>query len=385
MDTTKRDKIIYRVIRFALGKILSSILMYSSDKYEPEPEPALIVSNHTTDFDPIFLAVSFPKHMYFVASEHVFRKGILSKLLIAAFHPISRVKGSTDATAALEIMRKLRNGHNVCLFAEGNRSFNGETGAVFPATGKLAKASHCSLVTFRITGGYLSTPRWSTKRRHGPIKGCVVKRYSSNTLSKLTPEGINELISKDLYENAYARNKIEKIPYKGKNLAEKLELALYLCPSCKSVGKLKSNGNHFCCDCGYSVYIDEFGFFSSDNKKAFTNVLEWDKWQEKSMQTIVTEASPDSLLFSDDNATVKEIDFSHNESIVSSGTASASPEHFKCGNLILTWNEITDMAVCGPARLVFSTANGRSLEMTGDNSFSVRKYLQVFQIINQKG
>ena len=30
-----------------------------------------------------------------------------------------------DAQSAMQILRALRKGHNVCLFAEGNRSFSG--------------------------------------------------------------------------------------------------------------------------------------------------------------------------------------------------------------------------------------------------------------------
>jgi hypothetical protein len=46
--------------------------------------------------------------MYFVSSEHVFRKGFLSWLLVYLFAPIARVKGMTDATAALNIIRTIK-------------------------------------------------------------------------------------------------------------------------------------------------------------------------------------------------------------------------------------------------------------------------------------
>ena len=64
----------------------------------------------------------------------------------------------------MAVMRRLRKGGSVAIFAEGNRSFNGLTGDILPATGKLARSSGASLVTFRFSGGYLSSPRWCGSR-----------------------------------------------------------------------------------------------------------------------------------------------------------------------------------------------------------------------------
>ena len=90
----------------------------------------LVVANHNMDYDPILVSMAFDDHLYFVASEHVFRWGLLSRLLVWAFAPIARMKGTADAQSAMQILRTLRKGRNVCLFAEGNRSFNGVTGPI---------------------------------------------------------------------------------------------------------------------------------------------------------------------------------------------------------------------------------------------------------------
>ena len=93
-----------RVFRFCL-KLLNGTLK-SIYGFHPEPAnvgkgPYLIAANHNGELDPALLALSFWEHMYFVSSEHVFRKGFLSWLLVYFFAPISRVKGTTDAIAAL--------------------------------------------------------------------------------------------------------------------------------------------------------------------------------------------------------------------------------------------------------------------------------------------
>ena len=211
---------IYRFLKRVAGRPLCRLLGFSSACYALPQTPALIVSNHNADFDPVFVAMAFQEHMYFVASEHVFRWGLVSRLLVGLFGPIARRKGMADAQSAMQILRALRKGHNVCLFAEGNRSFSGVTGPVFPATGKLARASRAALVTYHIKGGYLCTPRWALTRRHGRMEGELVHVYSPEELRGMTDEEVNAAIAADLYEDAYDRQREEMRPYPGRRLAE---------------------------------------------------------------------------------------------------------------------------------------------------------------------
>ena len=57
--------------------------------------PYLVISNHTTELDCVLVGMSFKKQMYFVASEHVYRKGWVSKLLRWAFEPIAKIKAKS--------------------------------------------------------------------------------------------------------------------------------------------------------------------------------------------------------------------------------------------------------------------------------------------------
>ena len=55
--------------------------------------PALIVPNHVSAWDPLLVAMSLrDKQAYFVASEHLFRMGPVSKLLEFVVAPIPRRK-----------------------------------------------------------------------------------------------------------------------------------------------------------------------------------------------------------------------------------------------------------------------------------------------------
>ena len=103
------------------------------------PDNYIVLSNHVTDYDPILVALSFPKQMYFVASEHLLRKGIASKLLMHFIKPIIHMKGRQGAKTVKQMLRTLQEGNSVCIFPEGNRSFNGVTMEMQASIAKVAK------------------------------------------------------------------------------------------------------------------------------------------------------------------------------------------------------------------------------------------------------
>lgn len=386
MEKFESDKKRYDVLRKVFGKVICRTLGYSCPVCDPACGPMLVVSNHNTDFDPIFVGMSFKDHMYFVASEHIFRWGLISRLLDHVFSPIARLKGTTDAQAAMQIMRRLRAGQNVCLFAEGNRSFNGVTGPIFPATGKLARAAKASLVTFRMQGGYLLTPRWATERRHGTVTGRLVHVYSNEELKKMTDAQIEAAIENDLREDAFERQKAEMCPYPGKRLAEGLENALYICPKCGAIGKLKGSKNDFNCACGFSVRLNEYGFFAGEDLP-FENVRDWDAWQNEQMTGLVENAiqSPDDQLFSDEDQRLMRLSEDHGMTEVAFGKLAASANGISVGDTFIPFEEISDMALVGRNNIVFN-AGTVSYEIRAKKRFRCcgRKYLTLYHTVKEQ-
>ena len=95
---------------------------YKWEKAKNLPENYIVLSNHVTDYDPLLVGVSFPKQMYFVASEHITRWGFAYNLLKYIMHPIIRYKGTVATATVIEILRKVRAGGSVAVFAEGVRT-----------------------------------------------------------------------------------------------------------------------------------------------------------------------------------------------------------------------------------------------------------------------
>ena len=378
----KRHRNIWVFLKATLGGIVRRIFHFEGECVNPGKGPYLVLANHNTDLDPALIALSFPDHMYFVASEHVFRKGFVSWLLRYCFGPISRMKGTTDASAALNILRSIKQKNNVCLFAEGNRSFNGVTGPIFPATGKLAKATGASLVTYRFEGGYLTMPRWGRSIRKGRMVGRCVHIYSPEELKAMTPEEVNRHICEDISEDAFERQCMEPHPhhFRGKGLAEGLENAIYFCPKCGRPGTLHSKDDRFFCDCGLDVRFTETGFFEG-KEVPFTTVRDWDRWQNGRLKEYIDSLGEDDIAFSDENVRLIGVELGHKSRLLETGKLFISKSTIGVGARSFPLEKVTSMGMMGTYKIMFSV-EGASYELrTAKQMYCGRKYLTFFQTL----
>ena len=384
MNHWRRHVILYKIIRMVLYPFTGLIYGLKSEKAPYIKEPCIILSNHTMDTDPLLLSRSFPNHLYFLASEHVFSWGWKSRIIEWVADPISKMKGDTDVSAVKELMRRIKNGHDICIFPEGNRSFTGTTKPIVPATGKLVKACRTTLVTYRFEGGYFTSPRWAAKGRRGKMKGYVVGVYPYGDIEPLTDLEINQLIERDIHEDAYLRQQEAPIAFKGNRLAEWLEVSLYICPLCESIGTLKSKGDDFyCSNCDMCSSIDEYGFIHGAGLP-FNTLVEWDSWQGDKMEELSSTIGQE-MAFSDEGETLFLIDkFSHIRKEVAHGNLEMYSNRILMGNKEFLFEDIRDLNVHGKQTLIFS-AQGDNYEIISKTPRSARKYVSFFQYITGRG
>ena len=377
----QRQRKAYRVMYPVARVLMKGLLNYEAAPGPRVEGPMLVLSNHVTDFDPFLVGLSFPEHMYFVAGENVLRMGLLSKLVTRYASIIQRVKGTTDAEAALQILRTLKKGRNVCMFAEGSRTFTGETLPIAPATAKLVKLSRTTLVTYRLRGGYLSTPRWSAHRRKGRMTGGPVGVYPPEELKKMSEGEILDLLKRDLYENAYETQGAEPVAFRGKALAETLETALYLCPRCHRIDTLHSRGDRFFCDCGLTMTLDEYGFFQGTDL-SFKTPLDWDRWQEGEMERLA-ETLGEEAAFSDDDQTLNRKEDDHSLTPLVTGTMALYRDRLTVGIHTFPLRDLRGIGLIQRQGMVFSTAEG-DFAITANKLRCVRKYHTLFEYLKKR-
>ena len=348
-------------------------------KYEicKEEGPLLVMGNHDSNWDPLFLGCAFPKQMYFVASEHIFRWGIVSWILKTLIDPISRMKGTTASDTAMTILRRLKKGCSVAMFANGSRSFNGISEDILPSTGKLARISGATLVTYRLDGGYFTEPRWNFSGiRRGKIKGRIMNVYTPEMLKKMSVDEINEAINRDLFVDAYAVQREAMIPYKSSRPAESLETVLTLCPKCGKMGHMQSEKDMFrCLDCGWEVRYDEYGFFRGEDV-IYDNVTDWDKFQTERIRAIADEAGENELIFTDDGFELFHVGADHSSQSIGKGSMALYRDRVECCGHVFPVSELGGFALHGPVTVNFSH-NDRSYELKHKGVVCTRKYQTV--------
>ena len=382
MDQTahyRRHRFLWRLIYWPVWLWMRLRFNYRA-KVRAVSAPALIVSNHVTDFDPLFLGLTVKNPVYFIASSHIFANLRTAKLLIWAQAPIVRVKGDTAGDTALTAIRRLKKGFSVALFAEGNRTFNGVTADIVESTAKLARVSGASLVTHRFRGGYLTSPRWSGSRiRRGLFTGEIVNVYSPEQLRAMKPAEIADIIRADIYEDAYATQAEWHIPYKGRNLAEHLERALCLCPVCGALGALESAGDTLsCAACGLSAVYTEEGYLEGGGLP-FRTVLDWDRWQARELQQRA-DAAGESCLAEDTEMELYEVSEDYEEKPAGRGSMAMFRDRLECCGTVLPLTDVSGMSLNGPQSLIL-TARGVHYTVKSSRVRNLRKYLTLFHAV----
>lgn len=347
-----RQKLYWKILRPLVIVFLYFKFGYTFKTAKNLPDNFIILSNHNTDFDPLFVGVSFRNGMRFVASEHISRWKHFFGFVNHVFSPIMRPKGTNAASTVKEMLRALRAGDNVCMFAEGARSWNGVTAPVLSSTGKLVKSSKVALVTYKITGGYFSSPLWSENgTRKGKMHGEIVNIYSAEDISKMTVNQINDIIKNDLFEDAYERQKSEKVKYKGKNLAVKMETMMFACPSCGAIETLKSCENTVeCSKCKHSFTYDYYGNVSGIEQN---NVKELFLWLKEKVES----DAKNGVSYEGNGCTISKIQ-NHHETPVFSGDIKFSDSGFIYGETCIPYDEIDDFSMHGKYALLYSTKEG---------------------------
>ena len=260
---------------------------------EKQKRQYLIAFNHQTAADQFIVGSAFKGAVYYVASEDILTNGFISRLLSWAVAPIPIKKQATDVSAVLNCKRVAKEGGTIALAPEGNRTYSGKTGYIKPAIVAFVRTLKLPLLLYRIEGGYGVQPRWSDEVRKGKLRGYVSRVVEPSEYQQMTDEQLLALIQKELYVDE--SQSIET--FTGKNLAQYLERALYVCPKC-GLTTLKSAGDEIACSCGETVRYLPNGKLQGENFP-FSTVAEWYDYQCDFINGLDLNSLPNAPLYTD--------------------------------------------------------------------------------------
>lgn len=312
--------------------------------YDIEPvkieEPFIMLSNHTTDNDMLFALFAVRNPMYFLCSEHLIRRSGFMKWSVNVLNEIPIFKGSVGAGPTREMLLRIREGNNICIFPEGHHTMDGCTQKLDTGCARLVKHAGCSLVTFHIQGGYFVQPRWSDLWRRGPVSGKIVRILKPEEIAALSPAELTDIINRDLYEDAYETQQNDPEEYTCEAPAQGIENAFLICPKCGSLESFRSEGNRFfCSECGLEGTIDSFGVISGSGVP-YDNVRDWFAWQKDEFRR---RYDTGDIRYENEGAVLSEIGSDHSETVLCSGTLNADKQGLSIGEFRFTYRDMDDM------------------------------------------
>ena len=214
------------------------------------------------------------------------------------------------------------------------------------------------------------------------MSGRIIGRYSAEELKAMTADQVFEIIKCDIHEDAYERQKENPIHYRGEDIAEHIEVALYICPVCKKIGTIRSAGDRFSCACGLDGRYTETGFLEGE-KLEFSTITEWDSWQSEQLTAIVNNAG-DEIICMDDNQKLFIIKSSSEVILAGEGAMQISRTEFHCAGQVFPLEQIVQFTIVDKMTLAFALKDGTVYEVHSETPRSALKYLKVFRILRNE-
>ena len=338
----------------------------------------LVLANHQTGFDQFFVAFAFRGPLYYVASEHIFSMGFVSKLLRWAVNPIPIKKQSTDVSAVMNCLRVAREGNSIVIFPEGNRTFSGKPAHINPAIAMLAKKMGLPIAFFKIEGGYGVNPRWSNTTRKGKMHAYVSRVLEPEEYKSLSDCEFVELINNELYVDEACVDG----EYRSEKLAEYLERAIYYCPECNSLSTFEScNDEMECKKCGMKVrYLPTKELEGINCERPYRFVNDWYEAQLNFVNSLDLREYCDRPIYCEKGTLYEVIVYKNKEILLDDAEIFLFGDRFEVRGgeecLAFFFEDIRAITVCGKNKLNFYV-DDKVYQFNGDERFNALKYVNL--------
>ena len=298
-----------RVLKRSFGQWLLWAFKVRStglEVFEGQRPPYVIVSNHVMVNDFFIISRLVPEPLWWVATDAHFRGSAL-RAVLGLVGAIPKSKAIPDFITIDTIVKVVRRRKGVIgLFPEGQQSWDGRTLPLIPSTAKLLKLLKVPVFVAKTEGGWASLPRWAWKRRRGGMTIAFSKLFDGEDLAEADATAIERSLEGALRHDELAWLESRGSFYPSRRRAERLELALFMCPSCSGIGTMASEGEKFRCrSCGAAQLLDGRYRFRrlGASEPRFGDPREWMEWQASAIGLFAFEAvasKKGSPLFSDE-------------------------------------------------------------------------------------
>jgi 1-acyl-sn-glycerol-3-phosphate acyltransferase len=135
----------------------------------PASGPLIVVGNHVSYLDPVYIGAMLPRRIHFMAKQEIFRSAVMRLLLnIAGAFPVNREKPEIQTMRTA--MNYLKSGEMVGIFPEGRRRQGNSFDELKQGAAYLAVKSNCPVVPVLIEGTEQALPKGGVWIKPVPVK-----------------------------------------------------------------------------------------------------------------------------------------------------------------------------------------------------------------------
>ena len=373
-----RHKFYFKFFKF-VGFFASKLYHVKYKKFKiKKNEKYLIISNHQTGIDPVFLTMSFNKPIYFMATDTLFNDSFVSKFVQHCFGPIKKRKAISDMACIRECVKISKEEGNIAIFVEGNRSWADFQIYIDPSICKLIKLLKMPVLFYNFEGGYGIDPRWRNKIRKGKCLGSVKSVLSYEDAVNMTEEELYNHVCKEIK----VIDSLSNQEFISKKSAEYLERELFICPVCGAISALESHEDKIKCNvCNLEVtYTSKLTLESSHPKFNYKYLVDWYNYQ---LDYIVNNNFDDcDYIFTDDDCRIFD-KTTHKRKLLHQGILKLTRESLSIGDVIIKVDDIVSSTIVGGNKLIVNTDNA-SYMIKGTPRFNGLKYVLLINKISEK-
>lgn len=157
----------------------------------PRQGPALLLINHQSYLDPLFVPLRFRRPVCYLARDDLFRVPLVGAILRTAYViPVKR--DSPGKSSVVRCIERLESGFIVGIFPEGTRTRDGTVGRFRPGFLAILRRCNVPVIPVGIAGANLAMPRgafWIRPRSVRVVIGPPLESYTFAHRSDRTDEG----------------------------------------------------------------------------------------------------------------------------------------------------------------------------------------------------
>jgi 1-acyl-sn-glycerol-3-phosphate acyltransferase len=273
-------------------------------------------------------------------------------------------------------LRVVKEGGNIAIFPEGNRSYSGKTEYINTAIIALAKKMALPIAIVKIEGGYGVSPRWADNPRKGSMSVRVARVIEPHEYQSLDDCAFASLIEKELYVN----EAVVDGEYTSDQLAEYLERAIYYCPKCCSLSSFESHGDEMeCKNCGMKVrYLPTKELEGINYKLPYRFVLDWYVAQNDFVNQLDMTALCEKPVYVEEGVLSEVVVYKDKKPLLDKAFIELYGDRFEIkqekSEFVFKFDDIRAITICGKNKLNFYVGE-KAYQFTSTKRFNALKYV----------